>query len=671
MRTGFDQTRALLTVTTPLGTDALLLDELQASEGLSELFELNLRMRSSTAGLAASSIIGKSVTVELAVADGPKRYFNGIASRFVHTGSDVHFAHYTCVVVPKTWLLGLSRNRAIWQTKTVPEIVKDVLGKAGVTIKDALTASYKALDYVVQFDETDLDFISRLMEDAGIFYWFTHTSSGHTMVLADASSAHTDCSDAKAIRYLPDTGSLHAMDTIAALHTDARLVSKTHVVDTIDLTTPATSLRATQAGSAGSGERYAWGTSQTDASGGTSLAKRWMEAAAVDANTVHGHGYAYPFLPGTKFSLTEHPIAALNTSYVLRRVQHTASHDEYRNSFEAFAATTPFKAPLLTPRPRVAGSQTAEVVGPQGEEIWCDKHGRIKVKFHWDRVGQSDDTASCWVPVAQSIAGKGFGTLFLPRIGQEVVISCIDGNPDRPLVTGCVYTGTNTPPVTLPANQTQSVIRTRSSKNGSAGNEIRFEDKKDAEELYLHAQKDMKVEVENDQTTTLTEGSQTLTIEKGDRTIAVKTGNETHTVEGTRAVEVTGDETHDSKADFTHDVGGAFTLKVTGDLTIDVTGAITIKSGKGVTLKAATTLLAEAGTSLTNKAGTALTNKAGTALTNEGTTGLTNKSAAGLVNQAGTTLDNKGLMINSKSSAMQTIDGGGMLTVKGGLVKVN
>jgi type VI secretion system secreted protein VgrG len=361
----------------------------------------------------------------------------------------------------------------------------------------------------------------------------------------------------------------------------------------------------------------------------------------------------------------------LNASYVLRRVHHFARNDMYRNRFEAFLATVPFRPQRLTPLPRVAGSQTALVVGPANEEIWTDKDGRVKVQFFWDRVGAKDEKSSCWIRVAQSAAGKGFGTLFMPRIGQEVVISYIDADPDRPLITGSVYNGENATPVTLPTNQTQSVIKTRSSPKGTAGNEIRLEDKKDAEEFYMHAQKDMKVEIENALTTTLTKGAEIHTLTEGDRTVDVQKGKEIHKVKGTRALTITGDETHDNEGDFKHTVKGDFTLKVTGDFLLDVTGGITIKSAKTVLLDAGTTMTAKAGTALTNEAGTALTNKAGTALTNQAGTALTNKASMGLVNEAGTTLDNKGAMITHKASAMQTVDGGGMLTIKGGLVKIN
>jgi type VI secretion system secreted protein VgrG len=335
----------------------------------------------------------------------------------------------------------------------------------------------------------------------------------------------------------------------------------------------------------------------------------------------------------------------------------------YRNRFETFLATVPFRPPRLTPSPSVAGSQTAIVVGPANEEIWTDKEGRVKVQFFWDRVGAKDEKSSGWIRVAQSAAGKGYGTLFMPRVGQEVVISYIDADPDRPLITGSVYNGENTTPVTLPANQTQSVIKSRSSPKGTAGNEIRMEDKKDAEELYLHAQKDMKVEIENALTTTLTKGAEIHTLTEGDRTIELKKGKEIHKVKGTRALTVTGDETHDNEGKFTHTVEGNYTLKITGDLLLDIAGGITIKSAKTVLIEASTSLMAKAGTSLTNQAGTALTNQAGTS--------LTNKASLGLVNEAGTTLDNKGAMMTHKASAMQTIDGGGMLIVKGGLVKIN
>ena len=655
MTAGFAQHNTFLKVSTPLGTDELVLDAMEATEGISEMFKLTLHMRSLSSDLDASKMIGNAVTVTMKIPDGPERYFNGIATRFIQSGGEDGLAHYTAEVVPKLWLLTLSSDRAIYQAKTIPDIIKAVLGDFGITFETKLTGTYTALDYCVQHDETSLAFISRLMESVGIFYFFTFKDGAHTMVLADASTAHVACTDAAKVRFFPESGSDHMIDTIASFELENRLVTQKHSLGDYDPSKPSTALDANASGSLGKGELLEWPGKHFTLAAGNARAKLRVEASQLQAQELRGNGYVYPFTAGTKFTLSGHFRTSLNSTYVIRRVQHFARNDMYRNRFEAFLATVPFRPQRLTPLPRVAGSQTALVVGPANEEIWTDKDGRVKVQFYWDRVGKKDEKSSCWVRVAQSAAGKGFGTLFMPRIGQEVVISYIDADPDRPLITGSVYNGENATPVTLPTNQTQSVIKTRSSPKGTAGNEIRLEDKKDAEEFYMHAQKDMKVEIENALTTTLTKGAEIHTLTEGDRTVDVQKGKEIHKVKGTRALTITGDETHDNEGDFKHTVKGDFTLKVTGDFLLDVTGGITIKSAKTVLLNAGSTLTAKAGTSLTNEAGTALTNKAGTALTN----------------QAGTTLDNKGAMITHKASAMQTVDGGGMLTIKGGLVKIN
>ena len=655
MTASFAQTNTFLKVTTPFGEDELVLDAIEASEGISEMFKLTLHMRSMDSDLAASTLIGNAVTVKLEIQDGPKRYFNGIATRFIQSGGKDGMAYYSAEVVPKLWLLTLSSDRAIWQTKSIPDIVKAVLGDFGIIFEAKLTGTYTALDYCVQHDETAFAFISRLMESAGIFYFFTFKDGGHTMVLADATTAHVACTDAASVRFFPETGAEHMIDTIASFELENRLVTLKHSQGDYDPLNPSTALSANASGTLGKGELKQWPGKHLSVASGNAMAKLQVEASQFQAQELRGNGYVYAFTAGTKFTLTDHFRTSLNTSHVLRRVHHTARNDLYRNRFETFLATVPFRPARLTPLPRVAGSQTAIVVGPTNEEIWTDKEGRVKVQFFWDSLGTKDEKSSCWIRVAQSAAGKGFGTLFMPRVGQEVVISYIDADPDRPLITGSVYNGENATPVTLPTNQTQSVIRTRSSPKGTAGNEIRLEDKKDAEEFFMHAQKDMKVDIENALTTTVIKGAEIHTLTEGDRTVDVKKGKEIHNVKGTRALDITGDETHDNAGDFTHTVKGDYTLKVTGDLLLDITGGITIKSGKTVMIDASTTLTAKAGTALTNQAGTSLTNKA----------------SMGLVNQAGTTLDNKGATITHKASAMQTVDGGGMLIIKGGLVKIN
>jgi type VI secretion system secreted protein VgrG len=351
---------------------------------------------------------------------------------------------------------------------------------------------------------------------------------------------------------------------------------------------------------------------------------------------------------GGAFTLTQHPDASLNRRYALLSVSHTASRREYTNQFVAFPASISFRPPRVTPSPRVGGSQTAIVVGPSGKEIYTDQYGRVKVQFHWDQLGKNDENSSCWIRVAHNWAGVSWGAFTLPRIGQEVVVTFLDGDPDRPLITGCVYNGDNPVPYTLPDQQTRTVLKSNSSEGGGGFNELRFEDKKDSEEIYVHAQKDMTVDVLHNQTVTVTQdravtiskGNDTLTISEGDRTVAVSKGKETHTVQDTRSVTVTGNETHSNKADFTQTVSGNFTLTVDGDITIKASGALILQSGTGMTVKAGTSLAASAGTSAEVKAGTSL------AL------------------QGGTTAE-------LKAAASGTVDGGGMLALKGGLVKLN
>ncbi|WP_296947989.1 type VI secretion system Vgr family protein [uncultured Massilia sp.] len=664
MRTGFEQAAgAFLTLSSPFGANDLLLDAVEGSEGISELFRFNLHMRSGSTALAAATAVGQSMTVTMAIPDGPTRYITGMVSRFVQSGFERDFASYEAELVPMLWLLTLSRDRKIWQNKTVTEILAAVLGAFSIPFEDKTSGTYAAIEYCVQYDETAFDFVCRLMEQHGICYFFTFTSSAHTMVLADANTAFADCAGAAAVRFFPRTGMHNAIDTVSRFAHENTIALKTATVNDYDFQQPTTDLTGTHAGSAGEGELVEFGTGHLAVAAANAIAKLRVEASQVGAAVLRGDSFCYPFSAGTQFTLSDHFVAGLNAAYVLRRVHHTARDALYTNSFEAFPATAPFRPPLQAPRPRASGCETALVVGPSGEEIWTDSHGRIKVQFPWDRDGAKDDKSSPFIRVAQSVAGKGFGALFLPRVGQEVVISYLNGDPDRPLVTGCVYNGDNTTPVTLPANQTQTVMRTWSSKGGAAGNELRFEDKKDAEQLYLHAQKDMLVEIENALTTTIAKGAETHTLTEGDRTVDVQKGKETHNVKGTRTLDVTGDESHTNGAKFTHKVTGDYALTIDGKLTITVTGGITLKSSAAVAL--------ESGTSFDVKAGTALTAKSGTDLKNEAGTNLTNKAGLNLVNQGGVQLDNKAPMINSKADAMHTVEAGAILTLKGAMAKVN
>jgi type VI secretion system secreted protein VgrG len=631
MSTVPSQADCFVSVTTPFGADVLLLDGFGGREAISEPFHFDLRMHSTNKALDAQTIIGKGVTVTVKDQAGAARYFNGIVKRFAHTGANSQYGFYSAELAPRLWLLTLGQDRMIYQNQSALDIVKAVLGTFQVPLELRISGTgYAVREYCVQYDESAFDFISRLMEEEGIFYFFTFTNGAHTMVLADSASAHEV--GQPTLYFSPDSSVAPRAERVAEFAMTQDIVSGVHVLADYDYLSAASSTASSSASApVPTGRRYTFPGKYATSAEGTRKSAIRLAAQTVQQQTGRGAGYCYALTAGTSFTLSGHVNSALNVSYVVRAVTHMASNDTYSNEFHVFPESVPFRAPLTTPRPLVAGTHTAKVVGSSGEEIWTDANGRVKLKFYWDGSAGADENSSCWVRVSQSSAGQGWGHLFLPRIGQEVVVSYVDGDPDRPLVTGSVYNGQNATPVALPSLQTQSVMRSRSSKGGTAGNEIRMEDKLDSEELYFHAQKDMNVAIENALTTTVIAGAESHVIQKGDRSINVQTGKETHTVKGTRTLDVTGDETHTNHAAFTQNVSGNYTLKVTGNLVIDVTGSVSIKAGMS--------LASEGGTTHASK--------------------------------AGTTLSTEGMTISHKASATQTVSGGGMLELKGGLVKLN
>jgi type VI secretion system secreted protein VgrG len=655
-----------LLLDTPFGDGKLLLRSIEGQEQISGLFRYTLKAESQETALDFKKVVGKAATVTLMLPGGEKVYRNGIVGRFTQAGRNARGTTYYADLHPWLWLLTMNSDCRIFQNKSVPDILKAVFNDLGFQdFQNSLKGTYKPREYCVQYMESTFDFVSRLMEEEGIFYFFTHTSSGHKMVLADDASAYVDC---VGITSASMGGSAAGWDSEAAVldcTIEENVVVGKYKTTDYNFETPSTALVGTASGKDAKRSIYEYPGGHKTQSDGQAVAGRALAAYEAPARILRGASTCRSFGAGAKFKLEKHTRADANDKWVLKSVNWSADLEAaYTNSFEGFPASIVFRPPRVTHKPRIAGVQTATVTGKAGEEIFTDQYGRIKVKFHWDQVGKNDENASCWIRVAHSWAGKQWGTFFLPRVGQEVVVTFLEGNPDRPLVTGSVYNATQTVPYGLPAEQTKSTMKSRSSKNGTGFNEFRFEDKKDSEEIFLHAQKDLQIKVLNDETTTITNNrtatiqkkNDTLTVSEGDRIIKVSKGKETHDVKGTREVTVTGDETHTDKANFTQKVTKNYTLKVDGNIEIEATGSVTIKAGKGLTT--------QAGTEVSNKAGTSLTNKAGTALTNQAGTSLTNKAGTTLENNAGVSLTNKG-------SASQTVDGGGMLTIKGGMVKIN
>lgn len=652
------QENQYVSISTPFGENVLLVHGFEGEEGLSRPFQFTLKVVSLDDSLDPGSILGSGVTVIITLADGSQRYLHGIATRFVQAGSDRRFTTYYLDVRPWLWLLTLTSDSRIFQNQTAPQIIEAVFRKLGFTdYKNALSHTYQPREYCVQYMETSFEFVSRLMEDEGIFYFFEHMEDRHTLVLADDAGSHKPCPGMEAAAYRSLTPDWPEEDVITACTIEQQVTSTEYAMDDFNFEIPSTDLNVFIEGhTIGNLSLYEYPGGFMKKDAGESRAKVRMEEHELPAKQLRGQSNCRSFMAGYQFEMVGHPRSDANATYVLRKVTHNSTLREYSNSFEAFPTEVPFRPPHRTAKPRIVGAQTAIVVGKSGEEIWTDKYGRVKVQFHWDRLGQRNENSSCWIRVAQGWAGKSWGGFFLPRIGQEVVVSFLEGDPDRPLITGAVYNAEQVVPYPLPDEQTKSTVKSNSSKGGGGFNEIRFEDRKDAEEIFVHAQKDMQITVENDRvkdvmnnetntiqqnrTTTIQEADETLIVSKGNRTVQVDTGNETHEVKGKRSITVTGNENHSNKANFVHEVSGNFTLKVSGNITIQAGGSITAK----------------AGTSFTNKAGMSLTNEAGTT--------LTNKANVSLTNEAGVSLTNKG-------SASQTVDGGGMLVLKGGLVKIN
>jgi type VI secretion system secreted protein VgrG len=683
----FAQTARYISISTPFGADKLHVRSLRGEERISGLFHYYLEVIAEDNALDFSKIVGKSVTVSIKISDDTTRYINGIVGRFVQGGSDARFTTYFMEVHPWLWLMTMARDSRIYQNKTVKDIVTGLFTELGFTdYTDSTKATYTALEYCVQYNETAFAFVSRLMESAGIFYFFKHEDGKHTLILGDDSTAFADCAGAATVDY-GSFGNETIQTAVLSCTIEELVIPGSFAVDDFGFETPSTDLMgSTDSTVATNGSKrriyeYPGGFATKDAADG--LSKLRLEAEEAPRQVLRGESLAAGFVPGGKTTLQNHYRESVNAAYVVSRVSHVAVEDSYSNSFEAFPAANTFRPRRTTRKPVIAGTQTAIVVGKSGEEIWTDKYGRVKVQFHWDQLGKSDENSSCWIRVAQRWAGTAWGAFFLPRVGQEVVVSFLEGDPDRPLITGAVYNAEQTVPYTLPDDQTKSTIKSNTSKGGSGFNEIRFEDKKDSEEVFVQAQKEMNVVINNnetrkvgftkkdkgnqtidvyqDRTVTLDQGNDKLQIKTGNRTLLVDTGNDTYTVAGTRDVKVTKAETHTNEDAFTQKVTKDYTLKVSGDLTIDVTGSVTIKSGKDMTLQSGAGITIKA-TNDVKVSGMNINHKATTEVKNEG---------MNVTNKASVNLNSEGAMVATKASGMHNVEASGVLTVKGSLVKIN
>lgn len=582
-------------VRTALADDLLLFAGMSGAEELGRLSEFTVRLLSADGNVRIEDVLGKPMTVELATSsDGDLRYFNGIVTRFASTGWSGEYASYEASVHPWLWLLKRTANCRIFQDLAVPDIVKQVCQPYGGVVslsEAALSGDYPALPYCVQYRETDFDFVCRLLEEAGIYFYFSHEADKHTMVLADSYGAHQPIAGYGGLKFARARRQGEwSEESVSAWMAGGEIASSKAVLNDFDFEKASNSLSGGLLASANVAAGFAQASFEVfDYPGGysapadgNSLARARIEALHGQCEQVVASTNARGLYPGGLFTLADHPREDQNRDYLVTSARYEVTGNDYASGAGGFAFQCrigaigkehPFRPLPVVPRPVVRGPQTAIVVGKAGEEIWTDKYGRVKVQFHWDRLGQGDENSSCWVRVAQGWAGKGWGALTLPRVGMEVVVSFLEGDPDRPLVTGCLYNSDAMPPYGLPADQTRSTVMSRSSKGGEGYNELRFEDKKGSEEVYMQAERDFLRVVKNNDA--LKVGFEKA--DKGDQTIEIK-NDQALTIGHDQAVRIDGKQEVQVGTTIVIEAGTSIELRVGGSSIKIEPAKITLKS---------------------------------------------------------------------------------------------
>ena len=617
--------RRLVKVVTAL-KDELSFMALDGSDGLSRNGEFRVSVLSARGDIKADEVLGKSVSVVLSTPRTTQREFNGLAAAFFQLGPEGRYHRYLIVVRPWTWLLTRTSDCRIFQDKTVREVIEEVFKEHPYAdFEFQLTANYRTWRYCVQYRETDFNFIARLMEQEGMHFFFRHQGGKHTLVIADGSHAHVPAPHYESVPYLdPEAQETRYEEGIRHWSHGCEIQPTSFMARDFNFEKPRADMQADAAPARPLAHQYQAQFEIFDYPGeyaepgeGQRYARVRVEELRHQFDLFNGESNAHGLASGGVFKLLRHPRVDQNQKYLIVGADYQleeSPHESGEGSGEVFSvrfrgipAAQTFQPLRLTPKPMVQGPQTAIVVGAQGDEIYTDKYGRVKVQFHWDRYGNNDENSSCWIRVAQNWAGQNWGMIAIPRVGQEVIVDFLEGDPDQPIITGRVYNADQMPPYDLPANMTQTGIKSRSSQGGGVGNynEIRFEDKTGSEHLLIHAEKDQMIEVENDEThsvghdrkktvdndeTTEVKNNRTETV-GNDETITVKNnrtetvGNdETITVNNHRKKTVQGNEVTSITGNRVEEVQGNESVEVTGRLAHTIAGAAKYTSDTSITL---------------------------------------------------------------------------------------
>jgi type VI secretion system secreted protein VgrG len=619
------QDTRMMSIATPLGKDYLLINRLVATEGISRLFsfEVELLHEETSPGfeptiVEAESILGHGVTISINQRDDTNRTFSGIVNQFSQGNRNTRFSFYYTTLVPHVWILTQKHQSRIFQHKSVPDILRIIF--EGFEVSYEIQGDFKPRNYCVQYNETDFDFASRLMEEEGIYYFFEHNYGKHKMIIANTPLSHPACPSKSELSYFTEVerSKEDFVSTIKTWQTDHKLQSGKVTFWDYHFQTPAKKNDGTQLSKfkiadnqkleifefpGGYARKYddidSGGNPRSDVVNIFNETRKNAEIAmqSLDAQyrVTNASSDCSSITAGNKFTFSNHVKAG---DYIITSVTHEAeqnpsyvSDDEieqpYTNNFTCIAhgeGNPPFRPLRQTLKPVIQGSQTAFVVGPAGEEIFTDKFGRVKVQFHWDRHGQVNADSSCWVRVAQTWSGNKFGAMFIPRIGMEVIVHFLEGDPDQPIITGCVFNAEAMPPYTLPEEKTKSTLKSDSSKGGGGFNEFRIEDKKGSEQIFIHGEKNLDVRIKND----------AMELIKKDRHLIVEK-DQLEKVIKDKHLEVGGDRNEK--------VVGSVSLKVGSDVQEKVGQNYALDSGMAVHIKAGMSVVVEAGTALTLKVG--------------------------------------------------------------------
>jgi type VI secretion system secreted protein VgrG len=604
------QAERRIAVSSPLGEDVLLFRAMRASESLGRLSTFDLDLLSEDHEIKLEDVLGQNLTVRLDMPqEGATRFFNGFASQFCYAGWSGDFARYRATLKPWPWFLTRTADNRIFQEKTVPDIIEQVFGDQGFTdFELRLNGSYRTWEYCVQYRETDFNFVSRLMEQEGIYYYFLHEDGKHWMVLADAPSAHEPVAGYEEVPYFPpEEGGQRERDHISEWSVRQEVQPGAYTLRDFDFEKSDTDLEVRLSKpfehAQAEHEVYDYPGEYVTRGEGEDYVEVRLEELHSQHELAEGEGDVAGLAAGGLFKLTGYPREDQNREYLLVACTVELRSDAYVSEgaakgetlchcqFTAMDGQRPFRASRKTPKPVVQGPQTAIVVGKAGEEIWTDKHGRVKVQFHWDREGKLDENSSCWIRVSYPWAGKGWGGIHIPRIAQEVIVDFLEGDPDRPIITGRVYNDYNKPPYGLPDGAVISGLKSETHKGGGY-NEISVDDTAGNEKVTIHGQYNMDTTVENDQTLTVhnnrtdtidVDDSETVgsnqTLDVGsDQTVNIGS-NQTTSVGSARSVSVGTNQDHSIGANLSMSSGANTEISAGANIDVSAGGVITLSSG--------------------------------------------------------------------------------------------